>query len=162
MSILYIQLSECDWYWGAVMQLHLGIESSWIARRSDHLRELTSHHYSSKEMPRGSAPTSWMIWVTLHQSYAAQINRVKVESQPHCQAQGRPIVIIKDSDKGIEPSKYCSTCKLLSGIRVLKLKRHVCQYMSIAQRGIANNTRGPGHQLLKTEPSLEQMNLNAG
>lgn len=46
-------------------------------------------------------------------------------SQPDCQIQGGPIPIIKDFDEGIAPSNTVQHKKVLSDIRVLKLKRRV-------------------------------------
>ncbi|KAK9542896.1 hypothetical protein VZT92_000719 [Zoarces viviparus] len=69
------------------------------------------------------------------------------------------MLIMKGTHKGIAPSNYCPTWKLLSDTTVLKLKGHVCQYASKAQQGIGNNSRCPKHQLLKTGLSLYDCKL---
>ncbi|TWW59899.1 hypothetical protein D4764_06G0014290 [Takifugu flavidus] len=73
---------------------------------------------------------------------------------PEWLTQGRTVLIMKDPQKGTIPSNYqpitclSTTWKLLSGIIAAKISRHMDQYMSRAQKGIGNNTRGAKHQLL--------------
>ncbi|GLD56394.1 uncharacterized protein AKAME5_000874400 [Lates japonicus] len=73
---------------------------------------------------------------------------------PEWSTQGPRILIIKDPLRGAVPSNYrpitciCITWKLLSGIIVAKMNRHMAQYVSRAHKGIYSNTREARHQLL--------------
>ncbi|KAL4008504.1 hypothetical protein ACER0C_002356 [Sarotherodon galilaeus] len=98
----------------------------------------------------------WLKKLTaLHECLAAQMNQLLVnERHPEWLTEGRTVLIPKDPKKGPVPSNYrpitclSTTWKLLSGIILAKMNRHMGQYMSGAQKGIGKNTRGAKHQLL--------------
>ena len=75
------------------------------------------------------------------------------EIHPEWLTEGQTVLILKDPQKGTVPSNYqpitclCTTWKLLSGIIVAKMSRHMAPYMSEAQKGIRRDTRGAKHQL---------------
>uniref|UniRef100_A0A8C4WGB1 Reverse transcriptase domain-containing protein n=1 Tax=Gopherus evgoodei TaxID=1825980 RepID=A0A8C4WGB1_9SAUR len=100
--------------------------------------------------------TYWLKKLTaVHERLAAQMNQLlAASSHPNWLTQGRTVLIMKDPCKGIKPSNYrpitClpTTWKILSGILAAKLQDHMGQYMSTAQKGLGNNTRGSKHQLL--------------
>ncbi|TWW78234.1 hypothetical protein D4764_11G0003550 [Takifugu flavidus] len=100
--------------------------------------------------------TYWLKKLTaLHERRAAQMNQLLTSGDhPEWLTQGRTVLIMKEPQKGSVPSNYrpitclSTTWKLLSGLIAAKISRHVDQYMSRAQKGIGNNTRGVKHQLL--------------
>lgn len=76
-------------------------------------------------------------------------------SHPDWLTQGERLMIMKDSHKGTTWPNYgpIITClpqhwKVLSGIIDTRIQDHMDQYMSIAQKGIENNTRGSKYQLI--------------
>ena len=90
----------------------------------------------------------------LHECQAAQIR----ETHPEWLTQDWTVFIMKDSQQGAIPSNsrpitsLSTTWKLLSGIIVAKVSRHMYQhmyqYMSRARLKICNISRGTKHQLL--------------
>ncbi|TWW73235.1 hypothetical protein D4764_15G0006290 [Takifugu flavidus] len=72
---------------------------------------------------------------------------------------------MKDPQKGTIPSNYrpitclSTTWKLLSGIIAAKISRHMDPYMSRAQKGRGNNTRGAKHQLLVDRAIAQDWNI---
>ena len=96
----------------------------------------------------------WLKHLTaVHERLAALMNQLLASAfHPSWLTQRRTALVMKDSHKGTTLSNYgpitCLTKKVLSGIIAAKLQVHMTGYMSTAQKGIGNNTRGSKHQLL--------------
>ncbi len=86
---------------------------------------------------------------------AVQMNQLLMDrTHPDWLTQWQTVLIMKDPQRGAIPYNYrpitclCTTWKLLSGIVMAKMNRHMVHYMSRAQKGTGNNISGAKHQLL--------------
>lgn len=89
------------------------------------------------------------------QTLEAQRNQLLTEwTHLEWLTKGWTILTLKDTQKGAIQTNYRPiTClfitwKLLSGIIVARIGRHMAQFMSGSQKRIGRNTRGGKHQLL--------------
>lgn len=134
-----------------------------VTQLVEFLRTGTSHHHSSRHLTvdqeRKELDSTWpghdpyvlaKKLITVHKSLAAQVNQqLAACSHPDWLTQGRIMKGKGTTSANYQPITFLpKTWKVLSGIIATKLKEHIGQYMSTAQKDVGNNTRSSKHQLL--------------